>query len=81
MDLEDWMQIICLSDANYFVQEHRSLKSSQILVSASGSSALIADAGLQALSQHSNHHWKDRFINNLNWGAPEFLTGKRSAAI
>ena len=58
-------------------QEHRSLKSSQILIRSLDNSALISDAGLLGVTQHCNRHWTDRFINNLNWGAPEFLTGKR----
>lgn len=53
------------------------MKSSQILIHGQERTALIGDAGLQAVAQYCNQQRNSRFISNLNWGAPEVLTGKR----
>jgi len=58
------------------MQEHRSLKSSQVLVRASDLTAKVADSGLQAITRHCLRPRSFRFEGTIEWGAPEVLMGQ-----
>ena len=56
-------------------QEHRSLKTSQVLVRSSDLTAKVADSGLQAVTRHCLRSRSFRFGCNMEYGAPEVLLG------
>ncbi len=58
------------------LQEHRSLKSSQILVRASDLTVKLGDSGLQAVSRYCLRPRSFRFEGTVDWGAPELLMGQ-----
>lgn len=58
-------------------QEHRSFKSTRILVRSSDLTAKIVDAGLQGISRYCQQSRSKQLAAAFEWAAPELLLGER----